>query len=47
MQVSVSDLETRAWERARKHRFIELGAAIVEGGGLVVMLVVFYSILTR
>ncbi|HLK88956.1 MAG TPA: hypothetical protein VKZ18_03625 [Polyangia bacterium] len=43
----MSDLETQAWQRARKHRLLELGAAIVAGGGLVVMLVVFYSILTR
>jgi hypothetical protein len=45
--MQVSDLETLAWQRARKHKLIELGAAIVAGGGLVVMLVVFYSILTR
>jgi hypothetical protein len=45
--MQVSDLESQAWQRARKHKFIELGAAIVAGSGLVVMLVVFYSILTR
>jgi hypothetical protein len=43
----VSDAETAAWNRARKNRWLELGAAIVAGSGLVVMLVVFYSILTR
>lgn len=45
--MQVSDLETQAWHRARKHRLIELGAAIVAGSGLVVMVMVFYSILTR
>jgi hypothetical protein len=43
----VSEAETVAWNRARRGRFIELGAAIVAGGGLVVMFVVFYTILTR
>jgi hypothetical protein len=45
--MQVSDLETQAWQRARRNKLIELGAALVAGGGLVVMLVVFYSILTR
>ena len=43
----VSDAETIAWQRARRGRRLELAAAIVAGSGLVTMLVVFYSILTR
>ncbi|HVV53553.1 MAG TPA: hypothetical protein VHO06_28105 [Polyangia bacterium] len=43
----MSDLETLAWQRARRHRLIELGAAIVAGSGLVVLFAVFCSILTR
>jgi hypothetical protein len=43
----VSDTETIAWQRARRSRRLELAAAIVAGSGLVTMLVVFYSILTR
>jgi hypothetical protein len=43
----VSESEAIAWNRARRGRFLELGAAIVAGGGLVVMFVVFYTILTR
>jgi hypothetical protein len=43
----VSDAETDAWQRARRNRRLELAAAIVAGSGLVVMLIVFYSILSR
>ena len=43
----MSEAESVAWNRARRGRFIELGAAIVAGSGLVVMFVVFYTILTR
>jgi len=43
----VSESETIAWNRARRGRLIELGAAIVAGGGLIAMVVVFYTILTR
>ena len=43
----MSDAETMAWQRARRSRRLELVAAIVAASGLVVMLVVFYSILTR
>jgi len=43
----VSETEALAWNRARKNRLIELAAAIVAGGGLIAMVVVFYTILTR
>jgi hypothetical protein len=43
----VSEAETIAWNRARRSRWLELGAAIVAGSGLVTMLVVFYTILSR
>lgn len=43
----MSDAETTAWLRARRSRRLELAAAIVAGSGLVTMVVVFYSILTR
>ena len=43
----MSETEALAWNRARKHRLIELAAAIVAGGGLIAMVVVFYTILTR
>jgi hypothetical protein len=43
----VSEAETIAWNRARRGRLLELAAAIVAGGGLVVMFMVFYTILTR
>jgi hypothetical protein len=36
-----------AWQRARRSRRLELAAAVVAGSGLVTMLVVFYSILSR
>ena len=36
-----------AWQRARRSRRLELVAAIVAGSGLIVMLVVFYRILSR
>jgi hypothetical protein len=45
--MQVSEAETLAWNRARRGRLIELGAAIMAAGGLVVMVVVFYTILTR
>ncbi len=43
----MSQAETAAWNRARRGRLIELGAAVVAASGLVVMVVVFYTILTR
>jgi hypothetical protein len=43
----VSDAETIAWHRARRNHRLELAAAIVAGSGLVTLVVVFYSILTR
>jgi len=43
----VSNFETEAWNRARTRRIIELLAAIASGGLLVMMVSVFYSILTR
>jgi hypothetical protein len=43
----VAHAETTDWQRARRMRRLELVAAIVAGSGLVVMLMVFYSILTR
>ncbi len=43
----MSDTETMAWQRARRSRRLELAAAIVAGSGLIVMLVVFYTILSR
>jgi len=43
----VSEAETLAWSRARRSRLIELAAAIAAGGGLIAMVVVFYTILTR
>ncbi len=43
----MSETETIAWQRARRGRRLEFAAAIVAGGGLVTMLFVFYSILTR
>ncbi|HXT96111.1 MAG TPA: hypothetical protein VN853_07410 [Polyangia bacterium] len=45
--MTTSDLETAAWHRARKYRLIELAAALAAGSGLVVLVMVFYSILTR
>ena len=45
--MKTSELETAAWHRARRHRLLELSAAIAAGSGIVVLLVVFYSILTR
>jgi len=43
----MSDAETMAWQRARRNRRLELAAAIVAGTGLIVMVVVFYSILAH
>jgi hypothetical protein len=43
----MSDSEAAAWQRMRRRDRLELAAAIMAGSGLVVMLVVFYSILTR
>lgn len=43
----MSEAETIAWQRARRGRWLELAAAIVAASGLVTMVVVFYSILTR
>jgi len=43
----VSQAETIAWNRARRRGLIELAAAIVAAGGVVVMVAVFYTILTR
>ena len=45
--MDVSATETLAWQRARRRDRLELAAAIVAGSGLVAMVVVFYSILTR
>jgi hypothetical protein len=43
----VSEAETIVWQRARRGRRLELAAAIVAASGLVTMVFVFYSILTR
>jgi hypothetical protein len=43
----VSEAETLAWNRARRSRMIELAVAIGAGGGLIALVVVFYTILTR
>jgi hypothetical protein len=43
----VSDAETIAWQRARRGRRLELVAAIMAGSGLVTLVAVFYSILSR
>jgi hypothetical protein len=43
----LSETETIAWNRARRSRRLELGAAIVAASGLVTMLVIFYNILSR
>jgi hypothetical protein len=40
-------METLAWQRARTRRFLETCAAILSGGVLVVMVTIFYRILTR
>lgn len=45
--MQVSEAETLAWNRARRTRLIELAAAIAAGGGLIAMVMVFYTILTR
>jgi hypothetical protein len=45
--MQVSEAETLAWYRARRGRFIELAAAIAASGGLIALVVVFYTILTR
>jgi hypothetical protein len=45
--MQVSEAETLAWNRARRGRLIELAAASAAGGGLVALVVVFYTILTR
>ena len=45
--MQVSEAETLAWNRARRGRLLELAAAIAAGSGLVALVVVFYTILTR
>jgi hypothetical protein len=45
--MQVSESETLAWNRARRNHFIELAAAIAAGGGLIALVFVFYTILTR
>ena len=45
--MQVSETEALAWNRVRRNRFIELAAAIAAGGGLIALVVVFYTILTR
>jgi hypothetical protein len=45
--MQVSEAETLAWNRARKNRLLELAAAIAAGGGLIALVMVFYTILTR
>jgi hypothetical protein len=46
-EIHVSQAETLAWNRARRSRMIELAVAIASGGGLIALVVVFYTILTR
>jgi hypothetical protein len=43
----LSEAEVLAWNRARRSRLIELAAAIVASGGLIALVFVFYTILTR
>jgi hypothetical protein len=45
--MAVSEAETLAWQRARRSRRLEVVAAIFAGGVVIVMLEVFYSILSR
>jgi hypothetical protein len=43
----VSEAETIAWNRMRRTRRLELGAAIASTGGLITMFAIFCWILTR
>ena len=43
----MSEAEALAWNRARRSRLIELAVAIAAGGGLIALVAVFYTILTR